>query len=134
MSKKGNLVAFRQKRVFSSALKTKIVKDIESGKVSVARVCREYQVSGTAVYKWLKKISPTLHQGTTTVLQMDSEQYRTKELEKKVAELEAALGRKQIEIDFLNKMIEIADQDLGIDIKKNIVSPVLNGSKNTKGK
>ncbi len=33
---------------------------------------------------------------TTLVMQMDSEQYRSKEREKKVADLEAALGRKQI--------------------------------------
>ncbi len=36
---------------------------------------------------------------------MDSEQYRSKELEKRITELEAALGRKQLEIDYLNKLI-----------------------------
>ena len=67
-------------------------------------------------------------------MQMDSEQYRSKELEKQVLELEAALGRKQLEIDFLNKLIEIADQDLGTDIKKNIGPHVSAGTGKTKGK
>ena len=67
-------------------------------------------------------------------MQMDSEQFKSKQLEKKVAELEAALGRKQMEIDFLNKMIEIANKDLGTDIKKNIGTRVSNGSEKTKGK
>jgi hypothetical protein len=49
---------------------------------------------------------------------MESEQYRSKEL-KEVAELEAAVGRKQLEIDFLNKLIEIAGEELKADLKKN---------------
>lgn len=115
-------------------LKKKVVKDIEQNRVSVTKVCHEYQVSPQAVYAWLKKFSPTLYPITTMVIQMESEQYRTKELEKKIAELEAALGRKQMEIDFLNKMIEIADQDLGTDIKKNIVTQASTGSEKTPGK
>jgi hypothetical protein len=67
-------------------------------------------------------------------MQMDSEEFKSKQLEKKIAELEAALGRKQMEIDFLNKVIEIADEDLGTDIKKNISTRLSNGSEKTKGK
>jgi len=48
--------------------------------------------------------------------------------------LEAALGRKQLEIDFLNKLIEVADQDMGTDIKKNIVTHALAGTAKIKGK
>ena len=97
------------------------------------RVSREYQVSYQAVYAWLRKFSSNLYP-TTIVVQMKSEQYKTKELEKRIADLEAALGRKQMEIDFLNKMIEIADKDLGTDIKKNIVTPASTGSNKTIGK
>jgi hypothetical protein len=67
-------------------------------------------------------------------MQMDSEQYRSKELEKKVTELEAALGRKQLEIDYLNKLIEIAGQDLGTDLKKNTSMPASVGTGKTSGK
>jgi transposase len=134
MAKTNALISFRSRRIFSDALKKKLVKEIEQNKVTVTKVSREYQVSYQAVYAWLRKFSSNLYPTTTIVMQMDSEQYRTKELEKKIAELEAALGRKQMEIDFLNKMIEIADQDLGTDIKKNIVTPVSSGSEKTKGK
>lgn len=134
MSKAQVQVSLRQRRIFSESLKKKIVKDIEAGKVSVGRVSAEYQVSYQAIYTWLRKFSSHLHPITTLVMQMDSEQYRTKELEKKIAELEAALGRKQMEIDFLNKMIEIADKDLGTDIKKNIVTSASTGTEKIKGK
>ena len=134
MVKSKRNVSLRLRRIFSDALKKKIVKDIESGKVNVLGVSREYEVSLNAVYMWLKKYSAILHPTTTIVTQMESEQYRTKELEKKIAELEAAVGRKQLEIDFLNKLIEIADQDMGTDIKKNIGTHVLAGTAKIKGK
>lgn len=134
MSKAKVKLSLRPRRIFSDKLKKKIVKDIEHGKVSVLGACREYQISDTSVYCWLKKYSANLHPSTTLVMQMDSEQYRSKELEKKVAELEAALGRKQMEIEYLNKLIEIAGQDLGTDLKKNTSMPASTGTGKIKGK
>jgi len=134
MSESNVRISLRQRRIFSDKLKKKIVKDIETGKVSVTAVSREYQVSIASIYLWLKKFSGHLHSSTTLVMQMDSEQYRSKELEKKVIELEAALGRKQMEVDYLNKLIEIAGEELGTDIKKNISIPASDGSGKIKGK
>lgn len=134
MSKTKVKLSLRPQRIFSDKLKKKIVKDIEQGKVNVTGVSREYEVSITSVYRWLKKFSTHLHSSTTLVMQMDSEQYRSKELEKKVAELEAALGRKQLEIDYLSKLIEIAQKDMGTDLKKNTSMPPLAGSGKTSGK
>lgn len=53
-----------------------------------------------------------------------SEVSKTKELEKRLQEAEAALGRKQMELDLLNKMIEIAGEDLKIDLKKSFSKKV----------
>ena len=64
---------------------------------------------------------------------MDSESYKTKELEKKIQELEAALGRKQMEIDFLNKLIDQGKEELGVDLKKKPFTPPSSGSGSTKG-
>ena len=134
MSKAKVKLSLKPRRIFSDKLKKKIVKDIEQGQVSVCGVSGEYAVSNVAVYRWLRKFSTHLHPSTTLVMQMDSEQYRSKELEKKVLELEAALGRKQLEIDYLNKLIEIAGQDLGTDLKKNISMPASVGTGKTKSK
>jgi transposase len=132
MSKANVKLSLRPRRIFSDKLKKKVVKDIEQGKVNVTGASREYQVSTKAIYVWLKKYSANLHASTTLVMQMDSEQYRSKELQKKVAELEAALGRKQMEIDYLNKLIEIASKDSGIDVKKNTSMPASTGTGRTK--
>ena len=62
---------------------------------------------------------------------MESESYKTKELEKRIQELEAALGRKQLEIDFLNKLIDLGKEELGVDLKKKLFTPPFNGSETT---
>ena len=130
MNKQINL---RQRRVFSEALKRKIVEDIESRRISVLKVAREYDVCFQAVYGWVKKYSRHLKPTKTIVVQMESESYKTKELEKRIKDLEAALGRKQLEIDFLNKMIELGGEELGIDLKKKFSIPPFSGSDSIKG-
>lgn len=108
----------RQRRTFSEGLKRKIVKEIEQGKATIAQVCREYRVSDVSVYNWLHKYSSYLQKGAKLVVELSSEGYRSKELEQKVKELEAVVGRKQMEIDFLEKLIELANEEMAIDIKK----------------
>jgi transposase len=125
-------ITLRQRRVFSEAIKRRVVKDIEVRHISVLKAAREYDVSFQAVYGWLKKYSRHLKPTKTIVIQMESESYKTKELEKRIKELEAALGRKQLEIDFLNKMIELGGEELGIDLKKKFSTPPFNGSDSTK--
>ena len=123
----------KQVRVFSEALKKKAVKDIESGKASVFGVCREYQVSHRSVYNWLNKYSRHLQSQQRLVVQMESEAYKTKELEKRIQELEAALGRKQLEVDFLSKLIDQGKEELGVDLKKKSFTPPCTGSEQIKG-
>lgn len=125
--------SLRQLRTFSEELKRKAVQDIETGKTSVSAVCREYDVSATSVYQWLHRYSRHLQSSKKLVLQMDSEAYKTKELEKRIMELEAALGRKQLEVDFLNQMIEQGKKEIGVDLKKKFCTPPFTGSEKTKG-
>lgn len=68
------------------------------------------------------------------IVELKSEAYRSKELEKKIKDLEAALGRKQLEVEFLNKLIELASDDLGIDIKKKHHTRQSTGSASTQKK
>ena len=125
-------IFLRQNRHFSEDLRKKIVRDIESGKASVIAASRAYDVSHQSIYNWINRYSRHLQSGQNLVLQMDSEAYKTKQLEQRIKELEAALGRKQMEVDFLNKMIEIGKEELGIDIKKKFSTPPSNGSESTK--
>lgn len=64
----------------------------------------------------------------------DSSNKKMKDLETRNKELEAALGRKQIQVEYLEKMIDLAKTELDIDIKKNYNTPQSTGSGKTKKK
>lgn len=116
-----------KRRIFSETLKRQIVSDLDSKITTIREICELYNVSRTAVYKWLYKYSPHNERGTIQVVQMKSEAERTKQLQQRVMELEAALGRKHLETDYLNKLIELANIELNLDLKKNYAPQLLNG-------
>ncbi len=109
----------RDRKVYSTELKLHIVKQIERGELGVTDVCRAYGVkSRDTVYKWIYKYSRSLEKGTLFVVEKDSLSKKLAELERRNKELEAALGRKQMESDFYRTMIELAEERHGISIKK----------------
>lgn len=120
-------ISVRQQRFFSEEIKRQVVKDIENGKASVTAASRDLAISLQTVYRWLNRYSRHLQSSKRIVVESKSEAYKTKELEKRIQELEAALGRKQLEIDFLNKMIEKGKEELGIDLKKKSFTPPSTG-------
>lgn len=118
----------RQVKRFSLKVKQDTVQDIEKGKYSVSEASREMQVSIQTIYNWIYKYSSYISKNKVLVVEDKSEISKTKELAKRLQEVEAALGRKQMELDLLNKMIEIASNNLKVDIKKNFSKKVWNGS------
>ena len=119
-------------RRFSEELKRDLVKSMDLGKLTVSEVSKLYDVSCQAVYKWLGKYSKHYRRQTRLVMEKKSVSSKLKQQQAQIKELESALGRKQMRIDYLEKLIEIADKDLGIDIEKKSVRPPSNGSGNTK--
>jgi transposase len=130
LTKKGSI---RQCRVFSTQIKKQVVQDIEAGKCTVQQACDELLVSHTSIYRWIGKFSRYLHKNKRLIVEDKSEAYQTKQLLQKVQELEAALGRKQMELDLLNKVLDLANTEYGIDLKKNFSKAALNGSGSPKG-
>jgi transposase len=123
----------RERRIFSNELKKKIVKDLVSKRATIRSVMTEHQVSSNTVYRWLYKYSSHHEQKCTLVVQMESEELKNSELCKRIAELERVVGQKQLEIDFLNKLLEIGSGELGFDLKKSFNPPPLNGTGSTSG-
>lgn len=119
--------SIRQVRIFSDSIKKQIVKDIEQGKCSVSEASQELQVSDQSIYNWIYRYSLYLKKNMRLIVEDKSEKYHSKQLEQKIKELEAALGRKQMELDLLNKVIDLAGKTYNTDIKKNFLSHPLNG-------
>lgn len=128
MSKTKAQLEIREQRVFSEDLKKKIIKELVSKRSTIRSVMAEHQVSRSTVYKWLYKYSPQHEPKPTLVVQMQSEEIKNAQLRQRLAELERIIGQKQLEIDFLNKLMELGSQELGFDFKKNFNPPPLNGS------
>lgn len=131
---KANLREIRKTRVYSEEFKKELVSLFESGKFSVLQLEKLYGVSNPAIYHWIYKYSNFNKKGYRVVEKEQSSSQKLKELEERNKELEQIIGQKQIQIDFLEKMIEIAKDDLGIDIKKNSNTPQSGGSGKIKKK
>ena len=112
----------RRKRTFSEEFKKQKVKEIERKQTTVLEVSKAYQVRANNVYKWIDKYSLKDKNGVRLVIEMESETKRVLALLQKVAELERIVGQKQIVIDFQEKMIELAEQEYNVDIKKKFDS------------
>jgi transposase len=131
---KANLKEIRKRRVYSEEFKKEIVNFYESGKYSVLQMERLYGVNNGSIYKWIYKFSTFNEKGVRVVEMKDSNIDRVKQLEIKIKELEQAVGQKQIKIDYLEKMIDIAKDEFSIDIKKNFNTLQSVGSLKTRKK
>ena len=109
---------FRTRRIFSEAFKREKVAEIISGQTTILQLSKLWGVDRSAIYLWIHKYSPQHPKGTTMVVQKDSEASKVLELQAKVAELERIIGQKQLQIDFNEKLIELASKELEIEIKK----------------
>lgn len=128
---KVNLRNIRKKRRYSIEFKKRLVADFESGKFSVLQLEKLHGISNSSIYNWIYKYSTFNEQGFRVVEMKDSSSKKMKELEARIKELESAVGRKQIKIDYLEKMMDIAKEELNIDIKKNFDTPQSAGSGKT---
>lgn len=120
---KANIRPIRKKRIYSEDFKKQIAKDFESGRYSVLELEKLFGVSNRSIYQWIYKFSTFNDKGYRVIEMKDSADKKVKDLEKKIKELERMVGMKQIKIDFLEKMIEIAGEEFGIDIKKKLDTP-----------
>lgn len=129
---KPNLKAIRKLRVYPEDLKKELVATFESGKFSVLQLEKLYGIPNVSIYNWIYKYSSFNDKGYRVMESKSSTSNKLKELSQKVRDLEQAIGQKQIMIDYLEKMIELAKTDLNIDIKKNYSTPPSAGSASAK--
>ena len=123
-----NVRLIQKHRSFSEEFKRNLVTDFESGKFTVLQLSRLHKIKDQLIYNWIYKYSTTNQKGVIMVEKAQSSTQKMKDLEKRIAELERAVGQKQIKIEYLEKMIDIAKDELNIDIKKNSNTPPSVGS------
>lgn len=114
--------AERRHRRFSDNFKIQKVREIETGQTKVSEICSQYQVADKNVYLWIDKFGSMKNKKERMVVETDSDTRQLLEYKKRVSELERIIGQKQILIDFQDKMIELAEETYGVDIKKKFFS------------
>jgi transposase len=127
-----NLTQLRKQRRYSDEFKKEIVSLFEKGKFSVSQLEKLYGIGNPTIYNWIYKFSTFNEKGIRIIEMKESSTTKLSELEKKVKELEQIVGQKQIKIDYLEKMIDIAKDELNVDIKKNFNTSQSTGSAQTK--
>jgi transposase-like protein len=121
-------IAIKSVRVFTEEFRKARVKDYETGQYSVLEMAKLFSIQPVVLYRWIYKYSAYNKRRIKIVEMADSSKQKVKELQKRIAELEQIVGQKQLNIDFLEKMIELAKDQYGIDVKKNSDTPPSTGS------
>jgi len=102
----------KRNRRYGEALKLRIVKEIESGKLSISEACREYGMTKGAIKQWLDDLGKFRAKGSIVEIVMKDEKA-------KIEELQRALGEAHMKLRIYDKMIELADKQYKLNIKKN---------------
>lgn len=121
----------RRSRRFSDNFKISKVREIEMHKTKVSEICEQYEVRSSNVYKWIDKFGTMKNKKERLIVETESDTTQLLALKKKVAELERIIGQKQILLDFKDKMIDLAEEVYGVDIKKKCSTTPSNTAGNT---
>mgnify|MGYP002738004255 FL=1 len=102
----------RSQRDYSLPFKLQVIHEVEKGEITYREAQRKYGIQGrSTVLIWLRKHGTLDWKTSNPMKGKQTPQQKIRELEKKLKRLE-----QQKEI--LNKAIEIADEQLGTDIRK----------------
>jgi transposase len=121
----------REHRYFSETFKKSKVDEILCKKTTVKELSALYEIAVGVIYRWIHTYSKLKQTGVKIHYEMENEAQKTLFYKEKVAELEHLIGTKQIEIEFLNKIIELASIEFDVDLKKIFSTNPLNGSAKT---
>jgi len=122
----------KQQRKFSVSLKQRIVSLIETGQINVASAAREYGVSDTAIYNWIHAYSSYNKKGVVMTIDKQSQSHQIQQLKQRIAQLEQAVGQKQMLVDYYQKYSELLSEQVCDEVKKKLDTPVAIGLPSTK--
>jgi len=109
---------------FSDDFKWKVVQEVLSGRITKEEARRVYNIKGkSAVLNWIRKFSGvkncTLAASKDYPNQIEIRQMKElSEKDKRIKELEEELVRERLRGDLWQKIVELAEEQLNIDIRK----------------
>lgn len=101
-------------------LKAKIIEEYLQGDVSFAMLGSRYRIHPGVISRWIRVIKngrPVISKKISRFTGM-AQQQTIEQLQEQIKQLKRQLEDEQIRAELYQKMIEIAERDLGIPIKK----------------
>lgn len=101
-------------RKFQPAFKLQIVREVEAGDKPISQICREHSLSDSIVRRWLQQYQ---ERGASAFHKGDPKSEELETTHKRIAQLESALGRSTMEVDFLRRCMKRANLPLPLDAR-----------------
>ncbi len=132
----------RTQRDYSYSFKLQVIEEIESGLIGIKAAQRKYGIQGNATIRtWLLKYGNLDWENKSHLKLEKSPEHKLLELEAKVRLLEQQKATLEKELDSTNKkaiffdmMIDIAEEEFKLPIRKKSLPEQLTASKQTKKK
>lgn len=122
MKKKG-IKPRRKPQFYSEEFKWKVVKEVLSGELSRSEAKKKYNIgSNSAILYWMRQFSGVENPRESRMLFMTDKKTITNDKlskeQKKIKQLEEALRMEKNRVLLYEAMMEIAEEDYGIEIRK----------------
>ena len=118
-----------RKRKFSEEFSKQLVREFEGKKFTILELSRLHNIHHSLIYKWVHKYSSNKQPDSVIVEMKESSSEKLKAYQERIKELERIVGQKQIKLDYLDKIIDCANEHYQTDLKKTLSTKPFNGSK-----
>jgi transposase len=106
--------------MYDKSFRRRVAKDYNEGDRSLLQVAEAYGIEKYLVKDWVKYYKKELAAGQQTVLPMAGQELKdTDGLQKQLEALQKKLEYEQMKNFALETMIDLAKEELGVDIRKN---------------
>lgn len=107
------------KLIYSEAFRLKVVREIETGKLTISEAARLYEINGAeTIYKWIRKYGKNELIRKCVRIEMKDEKDINKALQAKIRELEQALSAMTVENICNRILIEELESEMTEEEKK----------------
>ena len=118
-----------RKRKFSEEFKKHLVREFEGKKFSILELSKLHNIHHSLLYKWVHHYSKNTLPNSVIIEMKQSSTEKLQAYQNRIKELERIVGQKQIKIDYLDKIIDCANDHYETDLKKTLSTKPSNGSK-----
>lgn len=112
----------KEKRKYSETFKWEVVKSVLKGKYTKEEARRIYGIkSNSAILYWIREFTGIKNYRQPSEFEVSKNKQKeitAKEQLNRIEELEAELRKEKQRSELWKKMVEIAEEDLGVEIKK----------------